>query len=433
MKQFAFTFIILLYLASPFRAQEKQFYQPDTAKIYFDLTEHPYWHYGEVYTFSCTYDSDGLLSQLKTEWAESGMWYYRKHQYEYDAFHNMTHDRFNGASWEYPPGSQALKVYTYQGNLLSSYANYDYDFHSGPDFWYCVDSSVYDYDKLGRLIETNSYNRNMQHTTTIHYDYPEQHQTVLTTEKLIDGAWNTVSRTTKDFSEEDLLLNSLTETCNGGVYSNSTLVTYTYSTSGKIMEELTQDWTDGAWTNVKLQAYSYNENGYLVSLEIKEWQNGGFENKNRAVYEPNEDGYPVVVTFEKWNGEKWVDGIWKPDLFVYNESYFNRQNKELCGEDVKRIEIHYTNTPMPSYIVQEQGAAQEFCKVFPNPTTGRVTILGQELKQAEVINTLGQCVATATGKGEMLQINIANLPAGVYFVRVKDKEGRKCVRKIVKE
>ena len=137
--------MLLLCLAFSLRAQEEQVCQPDSARVYYDLSEHPYWHYGEMYTFSCTYDPDGLLMQLKTEWEdeENDMWFYRKHQYEYDSKHNLTRDRFNGASWDYPPGSQALKIYTYQYNLLSSYANYDYDFHSWPNPWHCNDSSAY--------------------------------------------------------------------------------------------------------------------------------------------------------------------------------------------------------------------------------------------------------------------------------------------------
>jgi hypothetical protein len=59
--------------------------------------------------------------------------------------------------------------------------------------------------------------------------------------------------------------------------------------------------------------------------------------------------------------------------------------------------------------------------------------MGHDLKAAVVFNTLGQQVATATGEGETLQIDIANLPIGVYFVNVTDGEGRKCVRKVVKE
>ena len=74
-----------------------------------------------------------------------------------------------------------------------------------------------------------------------------------------------------------------------------------------------------------------------------------------------------------------------------------------------------------------------FATLHPNPTTGQVTITGKDLKQAEVFNTLGQHVATAKGEGERMTVDISALPAGVYMVNVTDKDGRKCVRKVVKE
>ena len=427
--------MLLLCLAFSLRAQEEQVCQPDSARVYYDLSEHPYWHYGEMYTFSCTYDPDGLLMQLKTEWEdeENDMWFYRKHQYEYDSKHNLTRDRFNGASWDYPPGSQALKIYTYQYNLLSSYANYDYDFHSWPNPWHCNDSSAYLYDESGRLSKRDIYNSDMQHTTTIEYDYSIPGQTVITTRRNNNGVWNIVNRTTNVISEDDFVLSSLTESCDEGVFSNSTLVSYTYIGNGKLSVILTQNWANGEWTNVKLLSYVYNENNHLISLEIKEWHDGEFENKDRAVYEPNEFGYPMVVTFETWNGEGWEGGTWKSDLFVFDEDHLNRQNNELCEMDVRRIEIHYTNSPMPNYSVGEQSTNQDFCTRHPNPTNGQVTITGKDLKTAEVFNTLGQHVAIAQGEGERMTVDISALPAGVYFVNITDKDGRKCVRKVVKE
>jgi hypothetical protein len=81
----------------------------------------------------------------------------------------------------------------------------------------------------------------------------------------------------------------------------------------------------------------------------------------------------------------------------------------------------------------EENDATAFAIIHPNPTTGLVTITGKDLRQVEVFNMIGQRVATAQGKGETLQVDIAELPAGVYFVRVTDTEGRKCVSKVVKE
>ena len=72
-----------------------------------------------------------------------------------------------------------------------------------------------------------------------------------------------------------------------------------------------------------------------------------------------------------------------------------------------------------------------FCTI--HPTNGQVTITGQDLRSAEVFNTLGQCVATVKGEDEQMTVDISNLPAGVYFVNITDGEGRKCVRKVVKE
>ena len=80
-----------------------------------------------------------------------------------------------------------------------------------------------------------------------------------------------------------------------------------------------------------------------------------------------------------------------------------------------------------------ENEATAFATLYPNPATGFVAITGKNLMQAQVFNTLGQCVATAKGEGERLTVDISNLPAGVYFVKVTDSEGRKCVRKVVKE
>ena len=74
-----------------------------------------------------------------------------------------------------------------------------------------------------------------------------------------------------------------------------------------------------------------------------------------------------------------------------------------------------------------------FTSFYPNPTKGIITVKGENLQQAEVLNMLGQRIFSVQGKGNELHIDMAALPAGVYFVSITNEEGRKCVRKVVKE
>ena len=76
---------------------------------------------------------------------------------------------------------------------------------------------------------------------------------------------------------------------------------------------------------------------------------------------------------------------------------------------------------------------KENAHAFPNPTTGIVTITGENLQQAEVFNTLGQKLLGVKDKGSELHVNMTALPTGIYFVTVTDESGQKCVRKVVKE
>ena len=84
--------------------------------------------------------------------------------------------------------------------------------------------------------------------------------------------------------------------------------------------------------------------------------------------------------------------------------------------------------------IEENGETNNaFAVIHPNPTTSLITVTGKNLQQAEVLNMLGQRILSVPGKGNELHIDMATLPVGVYFVSITDEEGRKCVRKVVKE
>ena len=115
------------------------------------------------------------------------------------------------------------------------------------------------------------------------------------------------------------------------------------------------------------------------------------------------------------------NGIWVPTVILYKSAFCTIPDYPLrAGQTSLDWNVNENAPTLPT-------------TVNPNPTNGLVTISGKDLKSAEVINALGQCVASATGESERLQIDLSGLPAGVYFVNITDTEGRKCVRKVVKE
>lgn len=72
-------------------------------------------------------------------------------------------------------------------------------------------------------------------------------------------------------------------------------------------------------------------------------------------------------------------------------------------------------------------------KVYPNPATRLLFVEGENLKLATIYNILGQKVFFAKAHDGNITLDLNGQPAGIYFVTITDQEGRKCVKKVVKQ
>ena len=125
--------------------------------------------------------------------------------------------------------------------------------------------------------------------------------------------------------------------------------------------------------------------------------------------------------------------LFGPELKIQQKTLRYYVYEDMNGSgNINQFEFTLAYTSRPIYMDLEE-KENLVCNLYPNPTTGQVSITGKDLKQAEVFNTLGQRVATAQGEGEQMTVDISTSPAGVYFVNITDGEGRKCVKKVVKE
>ena len=68
--------------------------------------------------------------------------------------------------------------------------------------------------------------------------------------------------------------------------------------------------------------------------------------------------------------------------------------------------------------------------MYPNPAADAVSVsLETELKQIEIYSLQGQKVLTSS----QAEINISNLPSGLYLVKVEDVHGSVSTQKLIKK
>lgn len=244
-----------------------------------------------------------------------------------------------------------------------------------------------------------------------------------------DENYNLVSEHIENFNDE-------------GELTNTALISYSYIQSGMMETKTIQTLIDDDWTNISIMKYVYDANGAVIerldgiwNVEYEEWD---FD--RRITFDTSENGLIYTVSFYKKCDNEWVWDIFDNQTILFDDNLRMQQRaldymryEEMCGAGlINQFVFTFIYTPEPVYLDIEE-RENLLCTIHPNPTNGMVTVAGTNLHQAVVVNSHGQRVATAQGGGEQLTVDISGLPAGIYFVNITDNEGRKCVRKVVKE
>ena len=68
-------------------------------------------------------------------------------------------------------------------------------------------------------------------------------------------------------------------------------------------------------------------------------------------------------------------------------------------------------------------------ELYPNPTNGKIQIDGLAVESVELLNTLGQIVASVRGN----EIDLTSFENGVYFARIIANDGRVMIEKVIKK
>jgi hypothetical protein len=148
------------------------------------------------------------------------------------------------------------------------------------------------------------------------------------------------------------------------------------------------------------------------------WQTASEINNDYFTIERSNNGI-------EWKGLKNIDGAGNSSsVLIYDEidyepftgvSYYRLKQTDFDGEflysGIRNVKI--------------ENRINYSIKIYPNPTSNEVTIIGNtlELEQIKVFNTLGQDISIFTtikesNEGEII-IDLSNLTSGIYYIRTK--------------
>ena len=68
--------------------------------------------------------------------------------------------------------------------------------------------------------------------------------------------------------------------------------------------------------------------------------------------------------------------------------------------------------------------------VYPNPVKDVLTVTGENMRQVEIYNSLGQLVKSISCSDDEVKINVNDMQNGMYFVNVVNNNGEMTTSKV---
>ena len=99
-------------------------------------------------------------------------------------------------------------------------------------------------------------------------------------------------------------------------------------------------------------------------------------------------------------------------------------------------DVRYIITKAPTGVENVSNAAENV-KLYPNPASNEINVVydaNADVKNIAVYNIIGKVVSVYKVAGPSANLNIENIPSGIYFVRLYNSNGNVVVtRKFTKQ
>ena len=111
------------------------------------------------------------------------------------------------------------------------------------------------------------------------------------------------------------------------------------------------------------------------------------------------------------------------DVYYRLTAFYLADNGETCESDYATT----LNNPEQNYVAIDLTATDENhaldFKLYPNPTSGQITIALEGMQKVVVYNTLGQALLNKEANGDVMQLVLSGFENGLYWVKVMTQNG----------
>jgi hypothetical protein len=219
-----------------------------------------------------------------------------------------------------------------------------------------------------------------------------------------ESTWENSSLETDTYDVNNNLTSLLYQEWNGSDWVNYFQNTYTYDANNNWTITLRQNWEGNTWVNSFLYTCTYDAYNNQTSILGQEWNSGAWVNSCYFNYTYDANNFKISDSFKQWNNTGTI--IESGDSTYY---YF----RTVVGIDDILSDAN-------------------FLSIYPNPTSNYITIEAPATGRISITNLNGQQLITRQITEPKTQIDIRNLPSGVYFVRLTDDRTVE-VRKFIKQ
>jgi hypothetical protein len=312
---------------------------------------------------------------------------------------------------------------------------------------------MYTYDVSNNLKETLAqvWNRDYEQWVNemrLTYTYNAQNKLIEYVDQMWLGQWYNYEKVTFTYNEQNNMDEKLIQKWYGQ-WENSFKYSYVYNLQNNLSEELMQWWGNSTWEILAKYIYIYDVQNKLIEKQEHVWNSDSeewriidkwiytydaqnnrteelyqqwaieWENEEKMTYSYDENNNANAGVFQKWGNDAWHDWNGYLNLY-YNKMQSNWNYINLCKFTATYIK--------PKEISIQENRVENEIKIYPNPTTGELTIDNGQLtiNNIEVFDVYGRkCHVSHVTCHD---IDISHLPIGVYIVKIDG-----VCRKVVKQ